>query len=49
MKAYKGFAADMTCNPTGSKPFQFAEGETYTEPSAKRVFYTLRGGRVVSA
>ena len=35
MKAYKGFRPDMTCDPTGSKPFQFAEGGEYSEPSAQ--------------
>jgi len=29
MKAIKGFRPDMTCDPTGNSPFQFAEGETY--------------------
>ena len=33
-KAYKGFNADMTCNPNG-KPFQYAEGETYKEESCE--------------
>jgi len=44
MKAYKGFAQDMTCNPTGTKPFQFVEGETFEEPSAvvcKRGFHAV--------
>jgi hypothetical protein len=35
MKAIKGFRPDMTCDPTGDKPFQFAEGGTYEEASAK--------------
>ena len=34
MKAYKGFNKDMTCTPTGGKPFQYKEGETYEEPEA---------------
>src|SRR5574337_476597 len=27
--AYKGFDANLVCNPTGEKPFQYAIGETY--------------------
>lgn len=34
MKVYKGFNKDMTCTPDG-KRFQFEEGKTYEEPSAK--------------
>ena len=34
MKAYKGFNKDMTCAPSGGKPFQYKEGETYEEPEA---------------
>ena len=34
MKAYKGFNKDMTCTPTGGKPFQYKEGETYHEDEA---------------
>jgi hypothetical protein len=29
MKAVKGFNPDLTCDPTGTAPFQFVEGETY--------------------
>lgn len=32
VKAFKGFNRDMTCNPSGNKPFQYAEGESYEEP-----------------
>lgn len=34
MKAYKGFNKDMTCTPSGGRPFQYKEGETYEEPKA---------------
>ena len=27
--AYKGFNADLICDPTGNQPFQYTIGETY--------------------
>lgn len=34
MKAYKGFDKNLRCNPTGSSPFQYEIGRTYTEEHA---------------
>jgi hypothetical protein len=53
--AYKGFAPDLTCDPTGENPFRYAEGQTYEHDGddgdqiQPDVFYKLVGGQVVEA
>ena len=39
IKSYKGFNKDMTCNPTGSDPFQYEEGKEYEEEGASACNY----------
>ena len=39
IKSYKGFNKDMTCDPTGSNPFQYEEGKEYKEEGASACNY----------
>lgn len=47
MKGYKAFKKGMICDPTGKKPFQFAENTEYEvdgEKIKENALYTLKNG-----
>lgn len=46
MKGYKGFKAELVCDPTGDKPFQYTENTVF-EQEDDAVICKLKDGEFV--